>query len=63
MKNLKIIIGRTNKTLTSQGYTYNQAGFSYNQAGVMYGGLTGYDLFPLVSKSKSVKPIIKSVIE
>lgn len=63
MKNQRVIIGRTNRTLTNQGYTYNEAGLTYNQIGVKYGGLTGSDIIPLVSKVRTIKPKIRFSID
>lgn len=57
MRNIRTIIGRTNKTLTDQGYAYNQAGLTYNQIGVMYGGISGQDIPPLVNQAKLIKPV------
>ena len=51
-----IRIGRTNVTISNQGYTYNESGFTYNQIGWQYGGKFGQDITPIVSLSKSVKP-------
>lgn len=62
MKNIRTIIGRTNKTLTDQGYTYNQAGLTYNEIGVMYGGLSGQDIIPITSKSRDIKPTIRTSV-
>lgn len=56
MKNIKVIIGRTNRTTTSQGYTYNETGITYNHDGVLYGGLSGHDIIPMTGKSRDVKP-------
>ena len=55
MKNIKVIIGRTNKAVTTQAYTYNEAGFTYNQA-IQYGGIYGSDIYPMVSMSREIKP-------
>ena len=63
MKNIKVIIGRTNKAISNQGYTYNEAGLTYNQVGVTYGGIYDYDITPLTSKARDIKPRIKTSIE
>lgn len=56
MKNIKVIIGRTNRVTSSQGYTYNEAGLTYNHPEVLYGGLTGHDILPMVVRSREIKP-------
>src|SRR3990167_1100870 len=53
-----LIVGRTNKQLEDQGYTYNEAGFSYNQSGVAYGGLYKYDIYPIISRARLERPSI-----
>lgn len=58
MKNIRVVIGRTNKAESSQGYTYNEAGLTYNHSGLLYGGLYGGDVYPLTSRSKEIKPTI-----
>ncbi len=50
--------GRTNAQVYDQGYTYNEAGFTYNEAGVAYGGVYDHDIYPLISKSREVRPMI-----
>lgn len=51
-----LIIQRTNKQLIDQGYTYNEPGITYNQVGIKYGGIGGYDISPLTSQAKEIKP-------
>ena len=51
-----LIVQRTNKQLIDQGYTYNESGITYNQAEVKYGGLDDYDISPLVSQAREIKP-------
>lgn len=60
MRNIRTIIGRTNKTLTDQGYTYNQAGLTYNQVNMMYGGISGQDIVPMTTNTKEIKPTIRT---
>lgn len=59
MKNIGVRVGRTNRAVQNEGYTYNQAGFAYNQAGVSYGGLYDGDILPLTSISRDNKPHIR----
>ena len=57
IKSIKSImsVGRTNKLLEDQGYTYNEAGFTYNQTGVTYGGVYLHDISPIISKATIIK--------
>jgi hypothetical protein len=56
MKNVGVIIGRTNRRTADQGYTYNQAGLTYNHADVQYGGIYDGDIYPMTLKSQALKP-------
>lgn len=85
MKNIKVVIGRTNRALANQGYTYNEPGLTYNNEpswdrilygshaelsgssiyggtalqslAVMYGGLYGNDIYPIIARSREIRPM------
>lgn len=59
MRNTRVIVGRTNKALANQGYTYNEAGLTYNEIGVQYGGVYGSDIISLANRAKATKPNIQ----
>ena len=61
MKNIRVIVNRTNKAIADQGYTYNEVGLTYNQIGVQYGGIYGQDIIPLIVQSRAIKPSIIQV--
>lgn len=51
-------VQRTDKEISAQTYTYNEAGFTYNQTGWEYGGLFNHDIYPLISRARTQKPSI-----
>lgn len=51
-------VGKTNTQIYDQGITYNEAGVSYNDARYAYGGIYGFDIYPLVNKGVDIRPRI-----
>lgn len=54
----KMSVGRTERLLADQGFTYNEATNTYNEAGMEYGGIYKYDVVPIVSFARQVHPTI-----
>jgi len=54
-------VGKTEKQIEDQSYSYNQSGFTYNQLGWMYGGLFNHDVIPIVSSIQFTVPKIKGL--
>lgn len=49
-------IDRTEKQISNQGYSFNQAGQSFNEIGVMFGGIYGTDGKPPKINIMDFKP-------
>jgi len=49
--------GRTQRTISDQGYTFNEPLQTFNEAGVTFGGISGNDtVVPIFASAIDIKP-------
>jgi hypothetical protein len=52
-----LTVGRTEKQINTQQYTYDESGIAFD-ANIEYGGVYGYDFAPMISSAQSIYPSI-----